>query len=83
MTSPRLLKGGILLLDPDTATARPIISLQYNPDTLSPTLQPQAIKESGDRLEAFRLTVPPVETIKVDAESIEQRMACDRLQREG
>jgi hypothetical protein len=66
--SPRLLKGGIVLIDPDTAAVRRIIVLQYNPDTLSRTLQPQAVKESGDRSEALRLTGPPVETIKLDAE---------------
>jgi hypothetical protein len=31
-------------------------------------LQPQTVKESGDRAEAMRLTGPPVETIKLDAE---------------
>jgi len=82
-SSPRLLKGGIVLLDPDTTAVVRIIALQYNPDSLSRTLQPQAIKESGDRSEALRLTVPPVETIKVDAESIEQRMACDQPTKEG
>ncbi|MGH7871423.1 MAG: hypothetical protein ACREQO_04295 [Candidatus Binatia bacterium] len=66
--SPRLLKGGIVLIDPDTSAVRRIIVLQYNPDTLSRTLQPQAVKESGDRSEAMRLTGPPVETIKLDAE---------------
>jgi hypothetical protein len=66
--SPRLIKGGIVLIDPDTAAVRRIIVLQYNPDTLSRTLQPQAVKESGDRSEAMRLTGPPVETIKLDAE---------------
>ncbi len=66
--SPRLLKGGIVLIDPDTSAVLRIIALQYNPDTLSRTLQPQAIKEGGDRSEALRLTGPPVETIKVDAE---------------
>jgi len=66
--SPHLLKGGIVLLDPDTGAVQRIIALQYNPNTLTRTLQPQAIKESGDRSEALRLTGPPVETIKVDAE---------------
>src|SRR6185295_1044781 len=56
------------LLDPDSSAVLRIISLQYNPDTLSRTLQPQAIKEGGDRSEALRLTGPPVETIKLDAE---------------
>jgi hypothetical protein len=66
--SPRLLKGGIVLIDPDTSAVLRIIALQYNPDTLSRTLQPQAIKEGGDRSEAMRLTGPAVETIKLDAE---------------
>jgi hypothetical protein len=66
--SPRVLKGGIVLVDAETAAVRRIIVLQYNPDTLSRTLQPQTVKESGDRAEAMRLTGPPVETIKLDAE---------------
>ena len=37
--SPRLVKGGIVLIDPDTAAVQRIIALQYNPDTLSRTLQ--------------------------------------------
>ena len=32
--SPRLLKGGIVLLDPNTGAVLRIIALQYNPDTL-------------------------------------------------
>ena len=66
--SPRVLKGGIVLIDAETAAVRRIIVLQYNPDTLSRTLQPQTVKESGDRAEAMRLTGPPMETIKLDAE---------------
>jgi hypothetical protein len=67
--SPRILKGGIVLIDATTAAVRRIIILQYNPDTLSRTLQVQgAGQESGDRLEALRLKGPPVETIKLDAE---------------
>ena len=66
--SPRMIKGGIVLIDPDTAVVRRIIVLQYNPDTLSRSFQPQTVKESGDRSEAMRLTGPPVETIKLDAE---------------
>jgi hypothetical protein len=40
--SPRLLKGGIILMDPNIAAVQQIISLQYdNPDTLCHVLQPQ------------------------------------------
>ncbi|MEW6734487.1 MAG: hypothetical protein AB1489_24395 [Acidobacteriota bacterium] len=67
--SPRLVKGGIVLINPDTSAVLRIISLQYNPDTLSRSLQIKGITgESGDRSEALRLTGPPVETIKLDAE---------------
>src|SRR5712692_3286867 len=67
--SPRLLKGGIVLLDPDSGAVLRVIALQYNPDTLTRTLQIQGVGgESGDRLEAMRLKGPPVETIKLDAE---------------
>ena len=67
--SPRLIKGGIVLVDPDSGTVQKIIVLQYNPDTLTRTLTPQGVKsEEGDRSEALRLTGPPIETIKLDAE---------------
>ena len=66
--SPRLIKGGIVLIDPDSGAVRRIIVLQYNPDTLSRTLQIKALSEGGDRSEALRLTGPPVETIKIEAE---------------
>jgi len=67
--SPKLLKGGIVLLDPDTGLPVQTIVLQYNPDTLTRTLQAQGIgAEPGDRLEALRLKGPPIETIKIEAE---------------
>ena len=67
--SPRLLKGGIVLLDPVTSAVQRVIALQYNPDTISRTLQVQGVGgEGGDRSEALRLKGPPVETIKVEAE---------------
>lgn len=67
--SPRLLKGGIVLIDPNTSAVQRIIVMQYNPDTLSRTLQVQGVgAEGGDRSEALRLKGPPVETIKLDAE---------------
>jgi hypothetical protein len=66
--SPRLAKGGIVLIDPETAAVQRIITLQYNPDTLTRTLQVQTIGESTGRSEALRLTGPPIETIKLDAE---------------
>jgi hypothetical protein len=67
--SPRLLKGGIVVLDPVTGAILRIINLQYNPDTLTRSLQIKgAGPESGDRIEALRLKGPPVETFKVEVE---------------
>ena len=67
--SPRLVKGGIVLIDAETAAVKRVIALQYNPDTLTRTLQVQAFSgDSGDRSEAMRIKGPPVETIKLDAE---------------
>lgn len=68
--SPRVLKGGIVLLDPSSFAIKPngVIVLQYNPDTLTRTLRIKGISEGGDRSEALRLTGPPVETFKLDAE---------------
>jgi len=66
--SPKLLKGGIVLIDPNTSAMQRVIVLQYNPDTLSRTLQIQGHSEGGDRSEALRLKGPAVETIKVEAE---------------
>src|SRR5579885_395981 len=67
--SPRLVRGGIVLVDPDSGSVQRVIPMQYNPDTLTRTLQPQAVGgEAGDRLEALRLKGPAIETIKLDAE---------------
>jgi Contractile injection system tube protein len=65
--SPRLLKGGIVLIDPQSSAVLRVIALQYNPETLTRTLQVQAVGETGDRSEALRLKAPPTETIKLDA----------------
>ena len=65
--SPRILKGGIVLIDAETAAVQRIIILQYNPDSLSRTLQAKAVGADGDRSAALRLMGPPVETIKLEA----------------
>lgn len=76
--SPRLLKGGIVLIDPTTAAVLRVIALQYNPDTLSRTLQVQGVgQDGGDRSEALRLKGPPIETLKIEAEID----AADQLER--
>lgn len=67
--SPKLIKGGIVLLNPSTSAVQRIIAFQYNSDTLTRSFQIQgAGASSGDRSEALRLKGPPVESIKLDAE---------------
>jgi hypothetical protein len=67
--SPPTLRGGLVLIDPDTAAVLRVITLQYNPDSLSRTLQVQGVGgEGGDHVEALRLKGPPAETIKLEAE---------------
>src|ERR1044072_6607034 len=74
--SPKLVKGGIVLVDPSTSVVIRTIALQYNPDTLTRSLQIKALAEGGDRSDELRLTRPPVQTIKSDVEID----ATDRLQ---
>ncbi|MCC6921608.1 MAG: hypothetical protein IT525_00865 [Nitrosomonas sp.] len=67
--APKVLKGGIALIDPVSAQVRRIIALQYNPDSLTRTLQIQgAGGDEGNRSEAMRFKGPAVETFKLDAE---------------
>jgi len=65
--SPRIIKGGLVLLDRDSGAVQRVIRLQYNPDSLNRSLQMQGAGEGGDRLEALRLKGPPVETINLEA----------------
>ena len=68
--SPRLVKGGIVTLDPDTSIVQNVIALQYNPDSLTRSLQIQSTPaaQDGARTDALRLRGPAIETIKVEAE---------------
>jgi hypothetical protein len=64
------VKGGIVTMDPDTSAIKSVIALQYNPDSLSRTLQIQAMPggQDGVRVDVLRLRGPAVETIKLEAE---------------
>ena len=67
--NPKILKAGIILLDPISTQLQRVVVLQYNPDQLSRTLQVQATSgEAGDRSEALRLKGAPIETFKLEAE---------------
>ena len=66
--SPRLVRAGIVTMDPYTAAVQSVIALQYNPDSLSRTLQIQALPggQDGVRVDALRLRGPAVETFKIE-----------------
>lgn len=67
--SPHILKGGIVLIDAASSAVLRVIALQYNPDSLTRSLQVQAVSaDGGDRSEVLRLKGPPVETLKLEAE---------------
>lgn len=65
--SPKVLKGAIVGIDPMNPLAS-IAVFQYNPDTVTRSLQVQGSGDGGDRSEAMRLKGPPIETIKMEVE---------------
>jgi hypothetical protein len=69
-TSPKLIKGGLVVLDAVTGTVKRTIALQYNPDSLTRSYQVQGAggEGGGDRAQPFRLKGPAVESIKLEAE---------------
>jgi Contractile injection system tube protein len=67
--SPRLLKGGIVLIDAESGAVQRVISLQYNPEKVTRSFQAKGVgADSGDRSQALRLKGPAVETIRIEAE---------------
>src|SRR6516162_7199862 len=66
-TIPRLVKGALIGVDLFNPIASVII-FQYNPETVTRTLQPQGAGDNGARAEAMRLKGAPIETIKMDVE---------------
>src|SRR5882762_9898446 len=67
--SPQLIRGGLVLVDAGSGKALRIITLQYNPDTLTRSLQIKSVGgDSTEFSESMRLKGPPVESIKLEAE---------------
>ena len=68
--SPKLIKGGLVLVDPESAQVQRVISLQYNADTLTRKLQAQEAggEGGGNRAEPMRFKGPAVETISFEAD---------------
>jgi hypothetical protein len=63
-----LLKGGIVLVDYNTGAIQRLIPLQYNPETLTRTLQVQGVgADSGPHVDQQRLKGPAIETFKLEA----------------
>jgi hypothetical protein len=69
-SSPKLIKGGLVVLAPGGGAVRSTIALQYNPDTLTRSYQVQGVggDGGGERAQPFRLKGPAIESIKLDAE---------------
>lgn len=63
--SPIVRKGALVVIDPFDPTPK-VIAFQYNPETLSRTLEAQTAGEA--ELDALRMAAPPVESIKLEAE---------------
>ncbi len=68
--SPKLLKGGIVVLEPGGTIVNRVISLQYNPQTLTRSIQPQWYESQpepdGER--RIRFKGPAIELINLEAE---------------
>jgi hypothetical protein len=66
--TPPLVRGGIVLVDPDSGAIAQVIALQYNTDTLTRRLEVKKFGASGDFEQALRLKGPAVETFTLEAE---------------
>lgn len=68
--SPKLIKGGLVVLDAQSGTVKRTIALQYNPDSLTRSYQVQGVggEGGGERAQPFRLKGPAIESIKLEAE---------------
>lgn len=64
--TPKILKAGLVTLDAESGALGRTIVLQYNPESLSRSVQPAAGEPGG--ADSLRLNGPPVETFKLDAE---------------
>ena len=66
--SPKLTRAGLVLIAPDTGQVERIITLQYAAETLTRSIDAQAIEDEPNRSQPLRLTGPAVETISLEAE---------------
>jgi hypothetical protein len=69
-SSPKLIKGGLVVLAPGGGAVQSRIALQYNSDQLALSYQVQGVggDSDGERAQPFRLKGPAIQSIKLDAE---------------
>ncbi|HFE32025.1 MAG TPA: hypothetical protein ENJ17_01810 [Gammaproteobacteria bacterium] len=65
--SPKIVKGGIVLIDAKSGATLSMISLQYNPEKLNRKYEPQAFGDGGQG-NALRLKGPAMETLTIEAD---------------
>jgi hypothetical protein len=68
--SPKIIKGGLVVLAPGGGAVQRTIALQYNPDPLTRSYQVQGVggDGGGERAQPFRLKGPAIESIKVEVD---------------
>lgn len=66
-TQPDFLKGGIVLLDPETGTVERTLPLLINPERITRSFDVKSMGEESNRSAPLRLTGPAVETISIEA----------------
>ena len=74
--SPRLVKGGIVTMDPDTSIVQTVIALQYNPDSLTRSLQIQAVPGGSD---GVRVDAVAARCDAGAARAVQEQAAGDRV----
>jgi hypothetical protein len=65
--SPRVLKGALIGVDPFNPVSS-VVVFQYNPEKMTRTLTARASNNQQNQGEAFRLSGPPQEDIKLEVE---------------
>jgi hypothetical protein len=66
--SPKLLRGGLIVVDSESGVVARVITFQYNPDSLSRSFQFKAGGEGGARSEALRIAAVPSQSITAEIE---------------
>lgn len=66
-TQPEVLKGGILLIDPDKGTILRTLPMLINPARLTRSFEIKSVGDEAGRSAPLRLTGPAVETITLEA----------------